>query len=83
MCRECFYAAFEDEVHHTIFSAGLFKQGDKIAIGASGGKGLYCCSWFGFYYIFSKIVLPTNLLFRGLSTILDENTGHDYTIGAL
>jgi len=39
MCRECFYAAFEDEVHQTITRAQLFRDGDKIAIGASGGKG--------------------------------------------
>jgi len=39
MCRECFFAAFEDEVHQTIASAQLFKDGDKIAVGASGGKG--------------------------------------------
>ena len=40
MCRECFFAAFEYEVHQTISSARLFKDGDKIAVGASGGKGL-------------------------------------------
>jgi len=40
MCRECFFAAFEDEVHKTITDAQLFKEGDKIAVGASGGKGL-------------------------------------------
>lgn len=40
MCRACFFTAFEDEVHKTITDAQLFKEGDKIAIGASGGKGL-------------------------------------------
>ena len=40
MCRECFFAAFEDEVHRTITDAQLFKGGDRIAVGASGGKGL-------------------------------------------
>ena len=29
---------FEDEVHHTIVSNSLFQRGDKVAIGASGGK---------------------------------------------
>lgn len=48
MCRECFFAAFEDEVHQTITSAQLFKEGDKIAVGASGGKGLYCCHCISF-----------------------------------
>lgn len=38
VCRECFYAALEDEVHQTIVQHGLFKRGDRVAIGASGGK---------------------------------------------
>lgn len=39
ICRECFFFVFETEVHHTITEAKLFKPGDKVAIGASGGKG--------------------------------------------
>lgn len=38
LCRECFFWAFEEEVHETIVSAGLFTQGETVAIGASGGK---------------------------------------------
>ncbi|PFH46059.1 hypothetical protein AMATHDRAFT_183935 [Amanita thiersii Skay4041] len=38
ICRECFFYVFETEVHNTIIEAGLFKQGDRVAIGASGGK---------------------------------------------
>ncbi|ELU09290.1 hypothetical protein CAPTEDRAFT_102102 [Capitella teleta] len=38
MCRECFYWAFEEEIHKTIIDAKLFTPGDKVAIGASGGK---------------------------------------------
>ena len=38
LCKECFYAAFENEVHQTITSCQLFTPGDKVAIGASGGK---------------------------------------------
>lgn len=38
ICKECFYIAFEEEVHHTITSNDLFSPGDKVAIGASGGK---------------------------------------------
>jgi cytoplasmic tRNA 2-thiolation protein 1 len=38
LCRECFLAVFEDEIHHTITSSQLFHPGEKIAIGASGGK---------------------------------------------
>ncbi|KAK3945612.1 cytoplasmic tRNA 2-thiolation protein 1 [Diplogelasinospora grovesii] len=38
LCRSCFLTVFEDEVHHTITSSGLFYPGEKVAIGASGGK---------------------------------------------
>ena len=38
MCRECFYNVFEEEVHHTIISEGLFKRGERVAVAASGGK---------------------------------------------
>lgn len=38
ICRECFLTVFEDEVHHTITSSRLFQRGERIAIGASGGK---------------------------------------------
>ncbi len=38
ICKECFFYVFETEVHHTIVSNNLFKRGDKVAIGASGGK---------------------------------------------
>ncbi|KAK0174459.1 hypothetical protein PV327_010226 [Microctonus hyperodae] len=38
LCKECFFMAFETEIHHTIINGKLFKHGDKIAIGASGGK---------------------------------------------
>lgn len=39
ICRSCFYHVFETEIHHTIVDNKLFKPGDRIAIGASGGKG--------------------------------------------
>ena len=39
ICKECFFYVFETEVHHTIVGAKLFKPGDRVAIGASGGKG--------------------------------------------
>jgi len=38
LCRECFYWVFEEEVHQTIVGAKLFSPGDKVAVGASGGK---------------------------------------------
>jgi hypothetical protein len=39
ICKECFFYVFETEVHNTIKEAMLFRRGDRIAIGASGGKG--------------------------------------------
>ncbi|CAF0733529.1 unnamed protein product [Brachionus calyciflorus] len=38
MCKECFFFVFEEEIHKTITDAKLFKPGEKIGIGASGGK---------------------------------------------
>ncbi|XP_034182655.1 cytosolic thiouridylase subunit 1 [Osmia lignaria lignaria] len=38
LCKECFFLAFENEIHNTIVEGKLFKLGDKVAIGASGGK---------------------------------------------
>ncbi|KAK4782368.1 hypothetical protein SAY86_016470 [Trapa natans] len=38
ICRECFYAVFEEEIHQVIIKNQLFKPGERIAIGASGGK---------------------------------------------
>ena len=37
-CKECFFEAFETEVHRTIVAHSLFQRGDVVAIGASGGK---------------------------------------------
>lgn len=38
LCKSCFIQIFEDETHHTITSSKLFYSGEKVAIGASGGK---------------------------------------------
>ncbi|KAI1406180.1 adenine nucleotide alpha hydrolases-like protein [Hypoxylon fuscum] len=38
LCKGCFIQIFEDEVHHTIISSQLFFPGERVAIGASGGK---------------------------------------------
>jgi cytoplasmic tRNA 2-thiolation protein 1 len=38
LCKACFIAIFEAEIHHTITTTLLFSPGDRIAIGASGGK---------------------------------------------
>ncbi|XP_037082001.1 cytoplasmic tRNA 2-thiolation protein 1-like isoform X1 [Pollicipes pollicipes] len=38
LCRQCFFWAFETEVHNTVTAAGLFKRGQYVAVAASGGK---------------------------------------------
>jgi len=38
LCKTCFITVFETEIHHTITSNSLFQRGEKVAIGASGGK---------------------------------------------
>lgn len=38
LCRECFFTSFENDVHETIVQNNLFKRGDRVACGASGGK---------------------------------------------
>ena len=38
LCKACFITIFETEIHNTITSNALFHPGERIAIGASGGK---------------------------------------------
>lgn len=38
VCMDCFYLVFEEEIHQTIIDNNVFKPGERIAIGASGGK---------------------------------------------
>ena len=38
LCKDCFYSVFEEEIHQTITQNNLFARGERIAIGASGGK---------------------------------------------
>ncbi|XP_043188421.1 cytoplasmic tRNA 2-thiolation protein 1-like [Amphibalanus amphitrite] len=38
LCRECFFWAFETEVHNTVTAARLFRRGQYVAVAASGGK---------------------------------------------
>ena len=38
ICKQCFLAVFEAEIHETIVSNNLFHRGEQVAIGASGGK---------------------------------------------
>ncbi|KAF7597052.1 nucleotidyltransferase [Aspergillus hancockii] len=38
LCKTCFLNVFETEVHETITNTSLFYPGERVAIGASGGK---------------------------------------------
>jgi len=38
LCKPCFLEIFETEIHETITSSNLFYRGERVAIGASGGK---------------------------------------------
>ncbi|KAF1350711.1 hypothetical protein BDV97DRAFT_294878 [Delphinella strobiligena] len=38
LCAPCFTSVFEEEVAHTVESTSLFHPGERVAIGASGGK---------------------------------------------
>ncbi|KAI9829441.1 MAG: nucleotidyltransferase [Phylliscum demangeonii] len=38
LCQACFIAVFEAEIHATITQHALFQRGERLAIGASGGK---------------------------------------------
>ena len=38
LCKPCFISTFEREIHETIVENVLFQPGERIAIGASGGK---------------------------------------------
>lgn len=38
ICKLCFFHVFETEIHNTIVSNKLFEKGEKVAVGASGGK---------------------------------------------
>lgn len=38
ICKNCFYYVFETEIHNTITTNKLFYPGERVAVGASGGK---------------------------------------------
>lgn len=38
LCKSCFITIFETEIHNTITDNSLFVAGERVAIGASGGK---------------------------------------------
>jgi cytoplasmic tRNA 2-thiolation protein 1 len=38
LCKTCFISTFEREIHETIIQNSVFHPGERVAIGASGGK---------------------------------------------
>ncbi|KAF7679685.1 Cytoplasmic tRNA 2-thiolation protein 1 [Astathelohania contejeani] len=38
LCKECFFAHFESEIHSTIINSAMFKKGMRVAVCVSGGK---------------------------------------------
>ena len=64
LCKECFFYCFEIEIHETIVRGKLFKRGDTVAIGASGGKGIfilmfcYFCCLLTLFSCFSCVKIP-------------------------
>lgn len=38
ICKECFFYVFETEIHNAIVNNKLFHKGERVAVGASGGK---------------------------------------------
>lgn len=67
ICRECFYEVFEEEIHQVIVENQLFKPGERVAIGASGGKGE--CLFLSIFYR----ILVTMLVF--LIVCSESDTG--------
>ena len=63
MCKECFFSVFEEEIHRTIINGNLFTAGDRVAIGASGGKGDYYFKCFIFFND-KKVILLSKLYFN-------------------
>ena len=56
LCKECFFVAFESEVHDTIRKEINFRRGESVAVAASGGKGKRTkATWEEFLIEFSKI----------------------------
>ena len=38
ICKLCFFHVFETEIHQTIVANRIFSEGERVAVGASGGK---------------------------------------------
>jgi len=63
VCKECFYFVFEEEIHQTIIQGNVFKENERVAIGASGGKGIHI-------YIYIKEIYMYNIFSINFKIIL-------------
>ena len=70
ICKDCFFRVFENEVHNTITEATLFKPGDSVAIGASGGKG--ACISFGLLAIYEPSTCADSTVLAYVMKTLNE-----------
>lgn len=74
ICQECFFYVFETEIHHTIKDTSLFQRGERVAIGASGGKGIRKQSSF-ILIIVNKTCIDSTVLAHIMKTLNDR---YDY-----
>lgn len=74
LCKSCFLEALEEEVHQTIVSNDLFRPGERVAIGASGGKvSCLCLSVFSVSLISASVCLSVSFgRFLSLSVFLSS-----------
>jgi hypothetical protein len=62
ICKECFFAVFEEEIHQTIVRSNLFRRGERVGIAASGGKGeLETSYFFSTQPANQSLIMPANL----------------------
>lgn len=74
VCKDCFFEVFETEVHNTIVEGeGIFKRGERVAIGASGGKGMLIYVTSGLWLIW---ILPDSTVLAHVLSVLNKR--YDY-----
>jgi cytoplasmic tRNA 2-thiolation protein 1 len=73
ICKDCFFYVFETEIHNTITRSSLFKPGDRVAIGASGGKGLSLCLQECMTPVHSSLTIDSTVLAHVMKTLNDRH----------
>ena len=72
LCKQCFYAALEGEVHDTIVKHNLFKPGERIAVAASG-----MCTAFSNFACLLRMLISNRKAVEGLWLFkLNDSKGH-------